>query len=118
MSILILAGVTDRSHFITSFVKSSRVDPGLANARPMGSGKFANGTCPIVTQGKGGGGGGGGGWCKGLGTAGIDRCIMHDHYGDNMLLTKETVHFTMLQFTASLLLGQICSIFLHAPQEG
>lgn len=107
MSILILAGVTD----ITFYYKFCQKLKG----GPMGSGKFANGKFPIVTQGEGGGEGG---WCKGLGTAEIDRCIMHDHYGDNMLLTKETVHFTMLQFTASLLLGQICSIFLHAPQEG
>lgn len=79
----------------------------------MGSGKFANGKFPIVTQGEGGGEGG---WCKGLGTAEIDRCIMHDHYGDNMLLTKETVHFTMLQFTASVIVTNLLNFSPCTPR--
>ena len=55
----------------------------------MGNRKFVNSKCPVVTQGEGG-------RCRMLGAAGIDRCIMHNHCGDNMLLTKEAVHFTML----------------------
>ena len=72
----------------------------------MGSGKFANSKYPVVSQ-----GGEGGGGCRGLGTVGIDRCIMHNHCGDNMLLTKEAVHSTMLSFTASLLFGHTTAQF-------
>ena len=59
-------------------VKSSGLAPGLANARPLGSAKFANTTSPGLTRREtapfrsspGGGRGV-------LGAAGIDCCIMH-----------------------------------------
>ena len=61
-------------------VKSSGLAPGLANALPPGSAKFANTTSPGLTRrataplrsSPGGGGGRGV-----LGAAGIDCCIMH-----------------------------------------
>ena len=61
-------------------VKSSGLAPGLANARPPGSAKFANTTSPGLTRrgtaplrsSPGGGGGRGV-----LGAAEIDCCIMH-----------------------------------------
>ena len=53
-------------------VKSSGLAPGLANARPPGSAKFANTTSPGLTRrataplrsSPGGGGGGGGCWAQ------------------------------------------------------
>ena len=51
-------------------VKSSRMAPGLANARPPGSGKFANAQCPTPGTDKEGKcpavarRGGGGGWTQ------------------------------------------------------